>query len=84
MWRLEQQVTAGHMGNPEEFLEELFGVRHGLLAVRTMAALSREVYGRMAGCRCSDRRAAASWTTWRTSSDGSPRWPTASASTCRA
>ena len=39
------------MGDPEVFLEELFGVRHGLLAVRTMAALSREVYGRM--CRLS-------------------------------
>ena len=47
VWRLEQQVTGGHMGNPEDFLEELFGVRHGLLAVRTMAAMSREVYGRM-------------------------------------
>jgi magnesium transporter len=35
------------MGNPENFLEELFGVRHGLLAVRTMAAMSREVYGRI-------------------------------------
>ena len=39
------------MGDPEQFLEELFGVRHGLLAVRTMAAMSREVYGRM--CRLS-------------------------------
>jgi Mg2+ and Co2+ transporter CorA len=47
VWRLERQVTAGHMGNPEKFLEELFGVRHGLLAVRTMAAMSREVYGRI-------------------------------------
>jgi magnesium transporter len=26
----------------------MFRVRHGLMAVRTMAALSREVYGRMA------------------------------------
>ncbi len=51
VWRMEQQVTGGHMGNPEDFLEELFGVRHGLLAVRTMAAMSREVYGRM--CRLS-------------------------------
>ena len=45
---LEQRVTAGHVGDPEEFLEELFRSRHGLLAVRTMAAHSREVYGRMA------------------------------------
>jgi len=51
VWSLERQVTGGHMGDPEVFLEELFGVRHGLLAVRTMAALSREVYGRM--CRLS-------------------------------
>ena len=49
VWSLERQVTGGHMGDPEIFLEELFGVRHGLLAVRTMAAMSREVYGRM--CR---------------------------------
>jgi len=51
VWGLERQVTGGHMGDPEVFLEELFGVRHGLLAVRTMAAMSREVYGRM--CRLS-------------------------------
>ena len=48
VWSLEQRVTGGHLGDPEQFLEELFRVRHGLLAVRTMAALSREVYGRMA------------------------------------
>jgi magnesium transporter len=47
VWNLERQVTGGHIGNPEQFLEELFGVRHGLLAVRTMATLSREVYGQM-------------------------------------
>ena len=47
VWRLERQVTAGHLGDPEQFLEELFAVRHGLLAVHTMAATSREVYGRM-------------------------------------
>lgn len=48
VWKLEQQVTAGRRGNAEEFLDEMFRVRHGLLAVRTMATLSREVYGRMA------------------------------------
>ncbi len=48
VWRLEQRVTGGHMGNPEEFLEELFQARHGLLAVRTMGALGAEVYGRVA------------------------------------
>jgi Mg2+ and Co2+ transporter CorA len=47
VWALERQVTGGHLGDAEEFLEELFQVRHGLLTVRTMAALSREVYGRM-------------------------------------
>ena len=47
VWRLEQIVTGGHLGDPEQFLEELFQVRHGLLTVRTMSALSREVYGRM-------------------------------------
>jgi magnesium transporter len=47
VWQLEQRVTSGHMGNPEEFLEELFEARHGLLAVRTMGALGAEVYGRI-------------------------------------
>ena len=48
VWRMEQQVTAGHLGDPELFLEEMFRTRNGLLTVRTMCALSREVYGRMA------------------------------------
>jgi magnesium transporter len=47
VWHLERQVTAGQGGDPEKFLEELFSVRHGLLAVRTMATLSKEVFGRM-------------------------------------
>ena len=47
VWALEKQVTAGHLGQIEDFLEQLFQVRHGLLTVRTMAALSREVYGRI-------------------------------------
>jgi Mg2+ and Co2+ transporter CorA len=47
VWRLEQTVTAGHFGDAQDFLEELFRARHGLLAARTMAALAREVYGRM-------------------------------------
>jgi magnesium transporter len=47
VWHLEQRVTGGHMGNPEEFLEELFQARHGLLAARTMGALGSEVYGRI-------------------------------------
>ena len=86
VWRLERQVTGGHLGDPEQFLEELFQVRHGLLAVRTMAALGREVYGRMAALAVFGPGAgrSAARPTWRTSSGGSPRWPTASASTCRA
>ncbi len=47
VWKLEQRVTAGHLGDAEVFLEEMFRTRHGLLTVRTMAALSHEVYGRM-------------------------------------
>jgi magnesium transporter len=45
---LEQRVMGDSEDDPEEFLEELFRARHGLIAVRTMAALSREIYGRMA------------------------------------
>jgi magnesium transporter len=48
VWRLERQVTGGQGGDPEQFLEELFAVRHGLLAVRNMGTLSHEVFGRMA------------------------------------
>ena len=51
VWKLEQRVTAGHLGNPERFLDELFRARHGLLTIRTMAALSREVYARMGKIR---------------------------------
>ncbi len=47
VWKLEQRVTGDHLADPEEFLDEMFRARHGLLTVRTMAALSREVYGRM-------------------------------------
>src|SRR4051812_6637922 len=47
VWRFEQQVTAGQLGDAERFLDGMFRVRHGLLTVRTMAALSSEVYGRM-------------------------------------
>ncbi len=47
VWRFEQQVTGGDLGDAETFLDGMFRVRHGLLAVRTMASLSHEVYGRM-------------------------------------
>jgi magnesium transporter len=45
---LEQRVIDEEKEDPEGFLEELFRARHGLIAIRTMAALSREIYGRMA------------------------------------
>jgi magnesium transporter len=44
---LEQRVMGEEHEDPERFLEELYRARHGLIAVRTMAALSREIYGRM-------------------------------------
>ena len=47
VWRFEQQVTAGQLGDAEQFLDGMFRVRHGLLTVRTMASLSTEIYGRM-------------------------------------
>ncbi|MFF5079415.1 magnesium transporter CorA family protein [Actinoplanes sp. NPDC000266] len=58
VWRLEQQVTGGKVSEPEAFLTELFQARHGLLAVRTMAALSGAIYARMtslAGLPADDR-----------------------------
>src|SRR5512133_319775 len=48
VWLLEQRVTSGHLGDPEQFLEELFGTRHALLAVSNIAALGHQVYQRMA------------------------------------
>ena len=47
VWPLEQRVTSGHLGDPERFLEELFGVRHALLAVSNMATLGHQIYQRM-------------------------------------
>ena len=44
---LEQRVMAGaDDDNPQEFLDELFTVRHTLLTVRTMAAQGAQVMGR--------------------------------------
>lgn len=48
VWDLEKRVTAGQMGVAEQFLDDLFRTRHGLLAVRTMAAQAREIYRRVA------------------------------------
>jgi Mg2+ and Co2+ transporter CorA len=47
VWELEQRVTGGHMGDPQAFLEELFMARHGLIAVRTMAAQAHVAYERI-------------------------------------
>jgi magnesium transporter len=47
VWPLEQRVTSGHLGDPEQFLEELFGTRHALLAVSNMATLGHQIYRRM-------------------------------------
>lgn len=47
VWKLEQQVVAGHTTDPEELLEDLFRARHGLLAARTMASMNHQMYGRM-------------------------------------
>ena len=49
VWQLEQRVTGGDVGDPEAFLNDLFRARHGLLSVRTMAALGGAIYGRMTG-----------------------------------
>ena len=54
MWDLEyrfqavvKEGPAGHLRNPEQFLDELFRSRHGFIMVRTQAATSREVFARM-------------------------------------
>jgi magnesium transporter len=47
VWPLEQRVTSGHLGDPEQFLEDLFSARHGLLAVSNMATLGHQIYRRM-------------------------------------
>jgi Mg2+ and Co2+ transporter CorA len=49
VWRIEQEVTGGTMGDVEEFLDDMFRVRHGLIVVRTMATMSAEIYGRLRG-----------------------------------
>jgi magnesium transporter len=43
VWPLEQRVTSGQLGDPEQFLEELFGARHALLAVSNMATLGHQL-----------------------------------------
>jgi Mg2+ and Co2+ transporter CorA len=48
VWGLEQQVTPGAMGDPEEFLDRMFrSTRHALLAVSNITATSLEISERM-------------------------------------
>ena len=47
VWQLEQRVTGGEIDDPQEFINDMFRARHGLLAVRTMGALSAAIYGRI-------------------------------------
>ena len=47
VWDLELRVTSGDVGDPEQFLDELFRARHGLLALATMADQSAEIYRRV-------------------------------------
>lgn len=47
VWQLEQQVTGGEIEDPQEFINDMFRARHGLLAVRTMGVLSAAIYGRI-------------------------------------
>lgn len=47
VWALEQRVTAGQIGDPEPFLDEMFRTRHALLAVSNMTAGAVEVYERL-------------------------------------
>jgi magnesium transporter len=47
VWELEKRVTAGELGDPEHFLDELFRTRHGLLALRMMAEQSSQIYHRV-------------------------------------
>jgi magnesium transporter len=44
---LEQRVMVDDFRHPEALLEEMFLVRHELLTVRTMAAQSHDIYGRV-------------------------------------
>lgn len=47
VWELEQKVTADSYDDPEKFLDAMFRTRHGLLAVRTIAAQTAEIYRRV-------------------------------------
>ena len=84
VWQLERQVTAGHLGNAEQFFRGAVRIAARPLAIRTMAASSGEVYGRMVRLSVFGPAGAAQLVGSRTSSAGLTRWPSANASTYRA
>jgi Mg2+ and Co2+ transporter CorA len=45
VWDLEKAVTGGDTADSQKLLEEMFRVRHGLLAVHTIALLNSEAFG---------------------------------------
>ncbi len=47
VWKLEQAVSLGRLGDAEEFLDRMFRTRHGLLALANISATSLEVYDRL-------------------------------------
>ena len=54
LWNLEYRFQAvvadgraGHLSDPERFLDELFRTRHGFLVARTQAAMSRGLFARL-------------------------------------
>ena len=54
LWNLEYRFQAvvkggpaGHLREPERFLDELFRARHGFIVARTQAMMTREVFARM-------------------------------------
>jgi len=49
VWELERRVTEGGYDDPEQLLDEMFRTRHGLLAIRTIAAQTGQIYRRVSG-----------------------------------
>ncbi len=48
IWALEKRVTLGERSDAEQFLDEMFRVRHALLSVANMTEGGAVVYGRLA------------------------------------
>jgi hypothetical protein len=52
--KLERIVVEAEKRNPQEFIEDLYRLRHELLTIGTMASLSREAFaGRLTVARTS-------------------------------